>query len=90
MAHNKTHEEIEEEFKNAKKFVKVGGTYSHYKHPENLYTVIAIATQEATDKICVIYQANYGKEILFVRDLDSWIEKPLLNGKRIKRFKLVK
>lgn len=89
MVH-KTHEEIEKELEDAKKLVKVGGVYSHYKHPENLYTVLMLATQEATDKLCIVYQAEYGKKLIFVRDLDSWLETPEFEGKRVSRFTLIK
>lgn len=89
MSH-KTHEEIEKELREAKKLIKLGGLYSHYKKPERLYKIIGFATQEASDKICVIYQAEYGKKLIFVRDLDSWLNSTLVNGKKITRFKQVK
>lgn len=89
MAH-KTNEEIEKEINKVKKLIKVGGVYAHYKNPRNHYKVIALATQESTDKLCVLYQAKYGKKLLFVRDVDSWLDNPLLDGKKVKRFKLVK
>lgn len=85
----KTHEEIEEELKIAATQVKVGGTYSHYKNPEHTYTVVSLAMQEATENICVIYRAEYGKKLTFVRDLHSWLENPEVNGVKVPRFKLV-
>lgn len=85
----KTHEDIEREMAEAAKRVKVGGTYAHYKNPKNLYTVEALAIQEATDKVCVVYRAKYGRKPLFVRGLDSWLERPELEGKRVDRFRLV-
>ena len=87
---HKSHEQLEEELNVAKSKVVVGGIYAHYKHPENLHKVIDLGTQEATDKICVIYQSLYGKKLTFVRDLDSWLETPELNGTKVERFKLVK
>ncbi|MFA4855539.1 MAG: DUF1653 domain-containing protein [archaeon] len=71
----------------AKTQVKVGGIYSHYKNPEHLVKVIALGTQEATDKLGVIYQEAANKNLVFVRDLNIWLERPL---KDIPRFKLVK
>lgn len=84
---HKSHLIIEKELEMAKTQVKVGGIYSHYKNPEHLVKVIALGTQEATDKLCVIYQEAANKNLVFVRDLNIWLERPL---KDIPRFKLVK
>ncbi len=83
MAH-KGHEAIGKEIDDAKKRVKIGGIYSHYKNPDMLYEVIGFAVQESTDKLCVIYQAKYGKKLTFVRDLDSWLEEPLKGTPRFR------
>ncbi|MFH0954780.1 MAG: DUF1653 domain-containing protein [Candidatus Micrarchaeota archaeon] len=85
MAH-KSYSAIEKELVAAKKRVKVGGTYSHYKNPKHLVKVVALGTQEATDKVCVIYHDIANPDVLFVRDLDSWLEMPI---KDTPRFKLV-
>lgn len=90
MNQHKTDEEIKKEILQAKRFIDVGGTYSPYKNPDHLYTVIALATQEATGQLCVIYRAEYGKKLLYVRNIDSWLEKPEVNGKKIDRFTRVK
>lgn len=78
---------IENELAIAKTQVKIGGVYSHYKNPEHLVKVIALGTQEATDKSCVIYQDIANKNLIWVRCLDIWLEKPLKNTPR---FKLIK
>jgi hypothetical protein len=83
---HKSHQILEEELQKAGKQVKVGGTYSHFKHPERLYKVVSLGVQEGTDRICVIYRAEYNKDLVFVRDLDSWLEKP---KEGIDRFTLV-
>jgi hypothetical protein len=90
MTQKKTQEELEKELREAEKLIKVGGVYSHYKNPQNLYTVIALAIQEATNKICVIYQAEYGKKLIFVRDLDIWLSKPETHGEKVERFTRIK
>jgi hypothetical protein len=77
---------IEKELRTARTQVRVGGTYSHYKNPEHLVKVVAIGIQEATDKLCVVYQDAADRDMLFVRDLDSWLEEPL---KDTPRFRLV-
>ena len=84
---HKDHAAIEKELESAHAKVKVGSTYRHHKDPTKLYRVTGIAVQEATDKICVIYRAEYNSKLVFVRDLDSWLEEPLTGTPR---FRLVK
>jgi hypothetical protein len=84
---HKSHEELEMELGIAKTHVRVGGIYSHYKNPSRLYKVTAIGIQEATDKLCVIYQDATNEKLIFVRDLDLWLEEPT---KGMPRFRLVK
>lgn len=81
--------ELNDEIKKAREHVSVGGLYSHYKHPQNLYRVVGLAIQEATDKVCVIYQPQKNKQTLWIRDLDNWLEKPVVDGKVVDRFRLV-
>jgi len=88
MAH-KVDELLEAELNDAKSQLKVGGIYCHYKNPERYYKIIGFAVQEATEKICVIYQAQYSKKFTFVRDLDSWLENPVISGKKVARFTLI-
>ena len=83
---HKNHQTIEKELEMAKRQVKIGGTYSHYKNPEHLVKVVGIGIQEATDKLCVIYQDEANENLTFVRDLDIWLEKPL---EGVPRFKLI-
>jgi hypothetical protein len=84
--HNQLHQELEE----AERRVVVGGIYSHYKYPENTYKVINLGFIEATDSVCVIYQAVYDQKLVFVRPLDSWLETLSWDGGEVARFKLVK
>lgn len=90
MAKVKSQKLLKEDLERAAKLVRVGGIYSHYKNPLNQYKVVSVAVQEATEKICVIYQALYGEKLLFVRDLDIWVENVVVHGKKMARFKFVK
>ncbi len=83
---HKDHQTLERELEMAKEKVKIGGVYSHYKNPEHRVRVIAIGIQEATEKLCVIYRDAADENLIFVRDLDIWLEKPL---KDTPRFRLV-
>lgn len=89
MAHLKTQDDLKKEIAEVGKQVKVGGRYSHYKKPENIYQVIGLGVQESTDKICVLYKPEYMDDITFVRDLDSWLAMPELEGKLVERFTLL-
>jgi hypothetical protein len=83
---HKSHEDLERELETAKEQVKIGGTYSHYKNPEHLVKVVAVGIQEATDKLCVIYRDAANEKLIFVRDLDVWLEEPIPGTPR---FRLV-
>ncbi len=87
--HHKTHSDLHLMLSKAKEKVTIGGIYSHYKHPENTYKVINLGITEADDQICVIYQATYDDQLVFVRPIDSWLETPEWNGQKVERFKLI-
>jgi hypothetical protein len=81
---HKDHRALEEELEAAKRQVVVGGIYSHYKNPEHRVRVVAIGIQEATDKLCVIYCDAADENLIFVRDLDVWLEEPLRGTPRFR------
>ena len=43
---HKSHQDIGRELENAKRQVRIGGIYSHYKNPEHLVRVIAIGVRK--------------------------------------------
>lgn len=71
------------------KSIQVGDIYYHSKKPDKSYKVLNLAITEANDEICVIYQAQFGSNLIFVRLLESWLSKVEWNGKTEKRFTLV-
>ncbi|MHB1864890.1 MAG: DUF1653 domain-containing protein [Candidatus Saccharimonadales bacterium] len=83
-------EELIKELAKAYQQVNVGGLYYHYKNHKNLYKVLTLAVIEANDSISVIYEAQYGYKIVFVRPLKSWLEKVQWKGKIVDRFTFVK
>ena len=83
---HRSHDDLEKDLNLAQTQVKVGGVYAHYNNPDHKVKVIRLGIQEATEKICVIYQDVADERLTFVRGLDSWLEKPLENTPR---FKLV-
>ncbi|GAB4487277.1 MAG: DUF1653 domain-containing protein [Raineya sp.] len=64
------------------------GIYKHYKN--NLYEVLEIATHSETGEKLVVYRALYGEYGVWVRPLTMFIEEVELEGKKAKRFELVK
>lgn len=88
-------EEIEEsvlydKLKNAQFDIKFGGTYRHYKHRTRHYVVQGFAIIESTGTVGVIYQAQYGKMLTFVRPLSSFNGEVDVDGKKVRRFKPIK
>ncbi len=68
MAH-KSREVLENELKEARTKIVVGGTYAHYKDPKHFVRVTTLGFQEAIDKLCVVYQDLSNRNLIFVRDL---------------------
>jgi len=73
----------------AAKQVTVGGQYRHYKQAENIYCVLQLAVLEANNELCVIYQAQYGEGLTFVRQLVNWLETVEWEGQTVNRFSLI-
>ena len=85
----KTHKEqlaLASEIEAAKTKVTIGAEYWHYKGRDKVYKVIGLGFLEANDELCVIYQAQYGKKLTFLRPLDIWQELVEWEGKTVPRF----
>lgn len=83
---HKSQEELQKAIADAKRKVRVHGIYSHFKRPKETYEVLGIAINEADDVLCVLYQADYGERLTFIRPLESWIERVEWNGAIVERF----
>ena len=76
------------------KEVKVDSIYEHYKGKR--YKILAIARDsEDADRELVVYQGLYdskefGNNPVWARELNDFMAEIEYNGKKIKRFKLVK
>ncbi len=77
---------LAKEIEDAKTKVTVGATYRHYKSADKIYQIIGLGFLEANDELCVIYKAQYGKHLTFVRSLTLWFEQVEWEGKTIPRF----
>ena len=86
MAH-KEQSQLLEELTQAKERVDVGGKYSHYKHSDQFYTILAVGFIESTEEPCVVYKAEYGEKLVWVRTLKDFTAKVSLEGgKQVDRF----
>lgn len=63
------------------------GKYQHWKG--KMYEVIGIAKHSETLKEFVVYRALYGKNELWIRPKEMFLEKVIVNGKEIPRFKYI-
>jgi hypothetical protein len=83
----KTSEDLlDRQLREAAEAVQVGGRYQHYKG--DFYRVVALAFEEASMEIIVVYQADYGRRITFTRPLAVWDESVQWQGEQIPRFRL--
>lgn len=85
MAH-KPETELLQELATAAEAVEVGALYSHYKHPDHPYLIKGLAILEATEEVCVLYEAQHSG-ITFIRPLSSWLETVEVEGETLPRFK---
>lgn len=68
----------------AEKTITIGSQYRHYKN--RLYTVITIALDEETLEPNVIYQAEYGKKLIWIRPISDWLAGTEWHGEMVPRF----
>jgi hypothetical protein len=64
--------------------VTVGARYVHYKQLS--YKVLALALREEDNEPCVIYQAEYGDNVTWIRPVSNWDEEIEVDGEKVKRF----
>lgn len=81
-----SHEALVNQLDEAAGKVAVGSLYYHYKNPQLTYKVLRLAVTEADDSICVIYEAQYGDKLVYVRPLESWLDKVTLDDGTVRRF----
>lgn len=89
MSEHKSQEYLKKQLDIAKNSIEVGGIYSHYKNPDKHYKIKDLGIIEETEEVCVIYQANYGENLIFVRPLSVWLENVEYEGNLVPRFKKV-
>lgn len=68
--------------------IVINGIYRHYKG--NLYKVLGFAKHSETEEDLVVYMALYGDYCVWVRPIHMWNEIVEKDGKKYKRFELIK
>ena len=74
--------------------IKAGDKYRHYKSKDHLYEIVGFARHSETLEEMVIYKALYesedfGKDVLWVRPKEMFLENVIFEGKEVKRFEKV-
>ncbi len=84
MSARLSEQELQDIISHAESLVEIGGTYRHYKGKE--YVVLDIVIIESTNEAAVVYEAQYGSKLKFVRPLHVWLEVVEVDGQAIQRF----
>lgn len=84
MHEKETQAQLSARLVEATKQVIVSARYMHYKQLS--YKVIAVALREEDNEPCVIYQAEYGYKLTWIRPVANWLEDVEVDGKPTKRF----
>ena len=78
--------DLKDKLLRAEQFIKVGKTYRHYKSADMTYEVLALAFEEETLDLVVVYKALYGDKLTFTRPVSVWLESVELDGVSVARF----
>ncbi len=86
MGH-KDQTQLLKDLENLKAKVVVGDKFYHYKHPDQYYHILAVGFIEDTETPCVVYEAEYGDKITWVRTEEEFFAKVTLeDGTEVDRF----
>lgn len=84
---SKNSQQLLSELDNLKQRINVGDKFYHFKHPESFYIVVAVGFIENNEEPCIVYQAEYGDKITWVRTEDEFFAKVTLeDGSEVDRF----
>ena len=80
---------LAKKFANAKTKVTIGAKYRHYKSPDMVYELIGLGFLEVNEELHVIYRAEYGEKLTFIRPLSEWLGQVEWQGKTVPHFKKI-
>jgi hypothetical protein len=84
MSQKATQAELSQKLAEAAGQVAVGARYMHYKQLS--YKVLNLGFFESNNEPCVVYQAEYGDHLIFIRPVSNWVEEVEVDGGLVKRF----
>ncbi|NCS32085.1 DUF1653 domain-containing protein [bacterium] len=87
MSHT-SQEELQSRIHDACQRVDVSATYFHYKDIDRLkpYKIVSIALDEATEEVCVVYQAQYGERLTWIRTVQDFCSNVEVENVELARF----
>lgn len=86
LSTNKTKDQLTKEIDDLKVRIDEGDECYHYKHPDQFYHVVGVGFIEGNGEPCVVYQADYGDKLTWVRTESEFFAKVDHNGKEVARF----
>lgn len=87
MGHQSS-ESLEQLVKDTQAKIQINQIYRHYKDSNKTYRIVAIALDEASESISVVYQALYSPYLTWIRPITNFLEDVSWEGKVVSRFQL--
>ncbi len=87
MGHQSS-EQLEKLILAAKQKITVGQIYSHYKDTNKRYRIIAIALDESSESVSIVYEGLYAPYLTWIRPLNNFLESVTWQDKSVLRFQL--
>lgn len=87
MGHQSS-EQLQQLVTAAKQKITVGQIYSHYKDATKRYRIIAIALDEASESVSIVYEGLYAPYLTWIRPIDNFLESVTWQDKLVVRFQL--
>ncbi len=88
MGHQSS-ESLEQLVKTAQVTVQVNQIYQHYKDSRKTYRIVAVALDEVSESVAIVYQALYSPHLTWIRPITNFLEAVSWEGKVVPRFQRV-
>lgn len=85
-SNNSSQQVLKAKVQSVERVIQVGARYRHYKNREAVYTVLYIGVSTVSEDLEVVYRAEYGPKLIFVRPVSEWNEYVEWQGKQVPRF----
>jgi hypothetical protein len=85
MAH-KPEQDLKQDLRVVGEQVEVGSRWQHYKDPAYSYRILGHAINEETDEPWIVYQAEYGECVKFIRRAAGFLSMVEVDGQNVPRF----